>query len=270
MRVLSNRRITYSNKHVVVTAAGSPVGRATALEFANSGAHVTLVDADVAGMDETAIRIRARGGQTHGYVADIGNARAVEGLAARIERNVGPVDVLVHGAAVGVAAPFAKTTTAEWEALMNLHLWGPLRLTRSLLPSMLARKSGQVVMLASIAGLFSVPGMVAYSTAMFARVGFAEGLRLELADTGVSVTSVCHGRTQNSEKRTASALVDGVSTKRALIVLGPEKLGWWLKRIAPETTATIMRTVARHFGPIPRSHDGATPSRAATHIEIVR
>jgi short-subunit dehydrogenase len=156
--------------------------------------------------------------------------------------------------------------------MSGVNLFGPLRLTRALLPSMITRRSGHVVLVASLGGLVAAPKMTLYSTTKFAMVGFGEALRLELADTGVGVTVVCPGYVRTGlhaatrygddgfrrfldrpprwygmeSDAVAVALADGTEAGRPLVVLGPERIGWWLKRVAPEAAFALSRFVARH------------------------
>jgi short-subunit dehydrogenase len=130
------------------------------------------------------------------------------------------------------------------------------------------------VFVASLAGLVGAPTLVAYTTTKFAVVGFAEALRLELAGSGVGVTTVCPGFVRTnfakstryersplasfldhapgwyglSKERVARALVDAVVQRRPLVVLGPERVGWWLKRLAPEAAFTLTSWVVRRAG----------------------
>jgi short-subunit dehydrogenase len=260
--------------HALVTGSASGIGQATALELARRGARVTLVDIDSTGNEQTAEQVRALGGQARAYAVDVADASALEGLAASVMREGGPVDLLVNNAGVAVVAPFTRTAAADWEWIAGVNLWAPLRLTRALLPAMVERGSGHIVVVASLAGLVGAPGMVAYSTTKFAVVGFAEALRLELASTGVGVTVVCPGfvRTNLSmatrydnagfrrfldeapswygltKESVATAIADAVATRRPMLVLGPEKIGWWLKRVAPEAAFAVLRWAAARSG----------------------
>ncbi len=263
-----------SGKHALVTGAASGIGEATAHALAKRGARLTLVDIDHVAVARVAAVIRAGGGDATHYVVDIASAEQVDDLAARAVNDRGPVDLLVNNAGVAVVAPFAKTRDEDWEWMSGVNMWGPLRLTRALLPAMIARGSGHVVVVASLAGLVGAPGMVAYSTTKFAMVGFAEALRLDLAGTGVGVTAVCPGyvRTKLHEatrydnpgfkafldappswygmtsEHVAEQLVDGVLHDRPLVVLGMEKVGWWLKRLAPGAALAVSRWAAQRAG----------------------
>jgi NAD(P)-dependent dehydrogenase (short-subunit alcohol dehydrogenase family) len=261
-------------RHALVTGAGSGIGEATVHELALRGARVSLVDIDAKGATRVAADVRAGGGDAASYVVDVASAEQVDELAARAVKERGPVDLLVNNAGVAVVAPFTKTRGEDWEWMSGVNMWGPLRLTRALLPDMIARGRGHVVVVASLAGLIGAPGMVAYSTTKFAMVGFAEALRLELAGTGVGVTAICPGYVHTNlhkatrydnpgfkafldappswygmtSERVAIELADAVLHDRGLVVLGPEKVGWWLKRFAPSAALAVSRWVATRAG----------------------
>ncbi len=253
-----------NGKHAVVTGAASGIGRATAIELARRGARVTVVDVDARGLAETAARIGATS-----HVVDLADGAAIE----RFARDAGDVDVLVSNAGIAVVAPFERTRDDDWERLLAVNLRASITLTRALLPSIRARR-GALVYVASLAGLIAAPGMVAYSTTKFALVGFAESLRLELAETGVDVTTVCPGyvrtglhaatRYENdgfrrfldapprfyglTAARAAAEIADAIEARRALLVLGPERVGFWLKRAAPTTALRVTRWIAKRAG----------------------
>lgn len=264
----------FDARRALVTGAASGIGRATALELARRGAKLELADIDARGLAAAAVEVRALGGEVFEHPVDMARAEDVDELAARILRDRGPVDVLVNNAGVAVVAPFMRTREVDWQWVLSVNLLGPLRLTRALLPAMIERGRGHLVMVASLAGLIGAPGLVAYSTTKFALVGLTEALRLEVADAGIGVTLVCPGfvrtnfsrasRYDNqdfqrfldeppswyglSKERVASELCDAVASKRPLVVLGPEKLGWWLKRLAPEAAFNVTRWAARRAG----------------------
>ncbi len=264
----------FEGRHALVTGAASGIGKATALELARRGAHVTLADIDVAGAAATAEAIRAGGRRAAAYAVDVGEREQIDDLAARVLRDHGQIDLLVNNAGFAVVAPFLRTTDDDWQRLLAVNFLGPLRLTRALLPAMIAARSGHVVMVASLAGLVGAPGLVAYGATKFALVGLTEALRLEIEEAGVALTLVCPGfvrtnfanasRYDNGDfrrfldeppswygmakEKVALEICGAVAHRRPLVVLGPEKLGWWLKRLAPEAAFSVTRWAARRAG----------------------
>ncbi len=263
----------YVGKRVVVTGAASGIGEATARELCGRGARLVLLDIDAGGLARVARALAALGGAVETHVVDLGDEKQVVGAAESILSH-GDVDVLVNNAGVAVVAPFERTTSDDWDWIMGVNVHGPLRLTRALLPRMKERGAGHIVVVASLAGLVGAPGMVAYSTTKFAMVGFAEALRVEVAPHGIGVSTVCPGyvrtnlhratRYRNpgfkrlldeapsiygmSREHVARALCDAVVRKRPLVVLGPEKVAFWLKRVAPSAAFLLSRIVARTSG----------------------
>ena len=263
----------YVGKRVVVTGAASGIGEATARELCLRGARLALLDIDATGLARVAAVLADLGGVVETYVTDMSDEAQVVASAEKILAR-GDVDVLVNNAGVCVVAPFERTSTVDWEWIMGVNVHGPLRLTRALLPRMKERGVGHIVIVASLAGLIGAPAMVAYSTTKFAMVGFAEALRLELAPHGIPVTTVCPGYVRTnlhratrydnpgfkrlldeapaiyglSRESVAHALCDAVMKKRPLVVLGPEKIAFWLKRFAPSVSFAVSRIVARRSG----------------------
>lgn len=259
---------TFAGKHVVITGAASGIGRALAQRFAKAGAIVSLVDVDAAKLREAAAELGARS-----FQCDLGDPLAIEALSRSLD--AGPaIDALVNNAGLAVIGPFHRCERAEVERMIEVNLLGAMRLTRAVLPSMCTRKTGHLVFVASYAGLVGAPAMVGYSASKFGVVGFAEALRYELASEGVAVTTVCPGYVRTnlhastrydnegfkayldrapashglSAEDVADAIVRAVARRKTLLVLGPEKVGWWLKRLSPELAHVVSKWVAERTG----------------------
>lgn len=168
----------------LVTGASGGIGRATALELARLGAFVKLT-----GRAEAALREAARATGGTYLVADLARPEEVDRLAAW----AGDVDVLVNNAGVGWAGRFAEMPPERAEEVVAVNLLAPLRLTRALLPGMLARGRGHVVNVASIAGHVGPGEEAVYAATKAALIAFSESLRYELAGTGVGVSVVSPG-----------------------------------------------------------------------------
>lgn len=177
----------------VVTGAGSGIGRALALALAARGVRVGLV-----GRREEELRGTESAIDDPGLAvvlpADITSAGETERLLARIASELGAPEILVHGAGRLSHSPIADTTVEELEKAVAVHLLGPHRLTRALLPG-LRRVRGQVVVVNSSAVFDVRPGFVAYTATKAALRAWTDGLRAEENAHGVRVLGVFPGRT---------------------------------------------------------------------------
>src|SRR5262245_26251126 len=182
-----------SGKVALVTGAACGIGRALAEELGRRGAALVLADIDEEGLARAGAEAKAQGAQAEIAPADVARAEDVARLAKAALGAFGRVDLLFNNAGVAVAGPVHETKLDDWEWIVGVNLWGPIRLTHALLPQMIARGSGHVVNTASLAGLVGAPGMAAYSLTKFGLVGFSESLRLEVSGRGVDVTVVCPG-----------------------------------------------------------------------------
>jgi NAD(P)-dependent dehydrogenase (short-subunit alcohol dehydrogenase family) len=211
---------------VVVTGAGSGIGRALAQAFAAAGASVVAGDIDGAGASETAARIAAAGGRAVGVEAD---AAAIDGIASLIDsasEEFGPVDVYVANAGV-IGAP-GLGDDADWDRIIDVNLRAHVRAATALVPQWLDRGSGYFVGVASAAGLLTQIGAAGYSVTKHAAVGFAEWLSITYGDKGIGVSCVCpmgvetpllRGLLDSSDP---AARLGGTAVANAGEVIGPE------------------------------------------------
>ena len=176
--------------HVAVTGASAGIGEALVRAWAARGASVTLVARRQDRLDQIA---RDVGGKTFVHAADLSlPERAVEWLAPA-EEALGPIDVLVNNAGVQHIEATDQARCDRGEELLRLNVFTPMRLTRAVLPGMLARKRGTIVDVASMAALAPLPGMFYYNAAKGGLGNASEGLRGELRGTGVHVVTVYPG-----------------------------------------------------------------------------
>lgn len=175
----------------VVTGAAQGLGFETSLLLARQGYEVILTD--VQPLDAPLARFAAEGFKAHGLVGDVASESFVESLAARIARDYGAVDALVNNAGVSLIQPAEETTTAQWRRVMDINLLGPFLLCRELGAQMLAKRSGSIVNVASIAGLHGVIHRAAYNASKHGLVGLTRTLAAEWGGRGVRVNAVCPG-----------------------------------------------------------------------------
>jgi short-subunit dehydrogenase len=169
----------------LVTGASAGIGAAVADLLAERGAEVLVHGRDA--VRTAAVATRAGG---RALLADLATAAGVEQLIDGLARQGADVDVLVLNAGVGHAGPFVEMPAERIETVLALDLTGAIRLTRALLPGMLARGRGHLCFVSSIAGRTGVAGEAVYAAAKAGLDAFAESLRLELAGSGVGVSVV--------------------------------------------------------------------------------
>ena len=186
------KRGRFEDKLVLVTGAGSGIGRATALAFAREGADSVLSDINEEGLEETARGVRELGRSASTYKVDVANAEAMAKFAEDVHRNHTAVDVLVNNAGVAVSGGLADTSLEDWSWIMGINVMGVIHGCHYFVPKMIARgRGGHVINIASLAGIVGSRLLVAYCTTKFAVVGFSEALRDELHDHGIGVTAIC-------------------------------------------------------------------------------
>jgi 3-oxoacyl-[acyl-carrier protein] reductase len=181
-------RIDLAGRIAVVTGGAMGIGRAIAERFVASGAKVELWDLDTAAAGATAREIGAAAKARH---VDVTNMEAVAAAAAACEAETGPPDILVTSA--GIAGPNAKTwdyPLAEWQKIMRINVDGTMHCCRALLPGMVSRNFGRVVLIASVAGKEGNPNAAAYSTSKAAVIGLTKSLGKETADKDVAVNCI--------------------------------------------------------------------------------
>lgn len=174
--------------HVLVTGASRGIGADLARRFATRGATVSLVARSREPLEALAAELAGRA-----FPADLADADEVDSLIARVEGVAGPVDVLVNNAGVGTTDHLIATDPADIRQVVRVNLEATIVLTRQVLPGMLERGRGHVVVLSSLAGTAGFPGFSVYGATKAGLTNFAASLRLELAGTPVHTTLVAPG-----------------------------------------------------------------------------
>jgi NAD(P)-dependent dehydrogenase (short-subunit alcohol dehydrogenase family) len=179
---------------VVVTGAGKGIGRHIALAFADQGATVALVGRDAAALDAT--RELAEQRTEHALVvpADVREPHEVEAMAARVLDELGTVDVLVCNSGVaGPTAPLWEIAPEDWEQTLGVNLTGTFLCCRALLPAMIERGRGSIVVIGSVSGKRPLHGRTPYTASKLGLVGLVRTLAWETGEHGVRVNLVSPG-----------------------------------------------------------------------------
>jgi NAD(P)-dependent dehydrogenase (short-subunit alcohol dehydrogenase family) len=267
---------TLRGRTVVITGGSRGLGFALARAFGAGGANVALLARSVDQLESAAAQLEAELGIAPlTVVCDVRRKDSVQRAVATVVSQTGRIDVLVNNAGVIHVTPFAHAQADDFADSLDTHFWGPYHTIRACLP-FLARHRGRIVNIASIGGRVAVPHLLPYTVGKFALVGLSEGLHAELAEHGVSVTTVCphlmqtgshrnalvrgqHAREATwfalgsssrlvalDATRAARAIVEAARARRASLTLGwPARAAVLANAVVPETSARIAAAASR-------------------------
>jgi short-subunit dehydrogenase len=183
----------WNNKTVLITGASSGIGKGLALEIAARGGRLGLVARREDVLKEIVDEIKQRNGTAVAVSADVRDANALKQAADRVRAELGPIDVLIANAGVGVTDHGAKLDPQAVADVININVLGAVNSAAAVLPEMVERKSGQLVAIASLAGYRGLPKSAAYCASKAALSSFFESLRIDLRHTGVTVSIIYPG-----------------------------------------------------------------------------
>ncbi|WP_373085037.1 glucose 1-dehydrogenase [Sneathiella sp.] len=182
------------DKRVIITGAGSGIGREIARRFAEEGSIVAIFDMNEKGASETVALIEKAGGQASAHVVDITNRSTVDAAVQEVEK-MGPVDILVNNAGWDKVVPFLDTDVDLWKKVIDINLYGPLHMHHAVLPGMVKNGGGRVINISSDAGRVGSSGEAVYSACKGGIISFTKTTARELARKGIQLNVVCPGPT---------------------------------------------------------------------------
>ncbi len=228
---------TLDNKVVVITGAGSGIGRALAQNAAGRGALLALSDVDEDGLAETVDLAKNAGArEIRSDRLDVADRAAFAAYAATVVEHFGRANVVVNNAGVALAGNFDDLAYDDLDWIVGINFWGVVHGTKEFLPHLIASGDGHVVNISSLFGLISMPGQSAYNATKYAVRGLTEALREEMLIAGhpVGVTAVHPGGIKTAIAR--NARVSAHEDKEATARLFGEKLA----TMSPERAAEII------------------------------
>ena len=175
-------------RRCLVTGAGRGIGAAIARRLSAAGHRVALTARSA---DELNTLAKELPGPALVLPADATEPDAIERVFAEVEREWGPVEVLVLNAGAGTSAPLASTTDQDWQRMLDLNLTAPFRMMRRAVPGMVEARWGRVIAIASVAAKRGEPYIAAYTASKHGLLGLVRSAARELATTGVTVNAVC-------------------------------------------------------------------------------
>jgi short-subunit dehydrogenase len=197
-------------KWAIITGASSGIGKALAFEFAAGGFNLLLLARNEAALEDVAAQCRKKHAiETEVIKADLSCTESLGTLIDGITSKPRRYEVLVNNAGFGIHSDFASTDIDENVRLLNVQLTAALRLTRAVLPDMVARRSGRILNVASVYSFSPVPFQSVYGACKAFLFSFSSAIQNELKGTGVTVTVFCPGVTQTEFRARA-----GIGQKR--------------------------------------------------------
>jgi NADP-dependent 3-hydroxy acid dehydrogenase YdfG len=176
-------------KVVVITGAGSGIGRALAVESAKKGAILALADWNEEGLKETQTEARAK--ESIVRKLDVRSEEGFQAFASDVQKELGGAHVVVNNAGVSLSDTVGSMKRSDFEWLIDINFWGVVRGTETFLPQLLSKDDGHIVNISSVFGLIGVPSQSAYNASKFAVRGYTEALRQELEEAGAPVHVTC-------------------------------------------------------------------------------
>lgn len=264
----------FKNKVTIVTGAASGIGRSLCEKLGERGAVLIAADINKEGARQTASSITKSGGQAQAVHLDVSHAENVQALINKIASKYGRLDYIFNNAGIWIKGEVRDIDLGYWRNIINVNQFGVLYCTIAAYSLMVKQGFGHIVNIASLAGLVGYPVSVPYAVTKHAVVGLSNSLRLEAADLGVKVSTVCPGYVQtniseaapilkaNREDvlaqrkrikkmdvtRAAKIILRGVARNRGIIIFPfKARLQWWFFRIYPPFLFSFGKKIVKDF-----------------------
>jgi short-subunit dehydrogenase len=221
---------TLKGRVALVTGASSGIGEATARELASRGAAVVLASRDVERLEALRREISASGGRALAVKTDISDAGSVDAMVRGTVEAFGSIDILVNNAGLGLSGRVAELRAGDLRYVFEVNTIGPLNCIQAALTHM--RGGGRIINVSSVVGRRSIPKVGGYCATKFALNALSDALRVEIADRGITVTSVYPGTTRTAFRENSRRTKD-------------EKRGWRPKGVTPEKVAQKIADAAQ-------------------------
>lgn len=237
----------FKDKVVVVTGAASGIGRATALAFAREGAKIVAADLNEEALETVLQEIEALGVSCMPYAVSVADETAMKAFADAVQERFGAPHVLINNAGIGYLGLFLQSDLEHWRRILDVNVMGVVHGCYYFLPMMIAAGGPRHVLnVSSSAGNFPSPSMGAYAASKGAVSIWTEGLKMELADSNVHVTTVCPGVINTPIVRNWAGVAPSVPDE----TLAKMRDYYQREGCAPDVVAKAMLKAVRNNGDI--------------------
>lgn len=182
-----------NNKVALITGAAQGIGLATALKFAQEGAHVVICDIKQASVDAAVDAANALGVRAQGFVVDVTQRDMVDAVVADTLAEFGAIDILVNNAGITQDARLQKMTLEQFDRVIDVNLRGVFHCTQAVADAMVAKGSGVILNTSSVVGIYGNFGQTNYAASKFGVIGFTKTWARELGPKGIRVNAVAPG-----------------------------------------------------------------------------
>jgi 3-oxoacyl-[acyl-carrier protein] reductase len=179
-----------TGKTALITGGSRGIGKAIAIALAKEGVNIIITGRGEAALQVAQKEIAALGVQIKYVVLDVGSRNAVENILAATVAQSAPIDILINNAGVGAFGGFLEMDPEQWEQIIQVNLLGVYYVTRAILPGMVERNTGDIINIASTAGLRGAAVTSAYSASKFGLLGLTESLMLEVRKHNIRVSAL--------------------------------------------------------------------------------
>lgn len=186
--------MTFQDQVALITGASSGIGQKIAIDLAARGATVVGCARSHPGLQATLSEVRRVSPASAIYLCDVSDAQQVRQMAEKVLSNFGKIDILINNAGVGTYGSFVESTADSIESVLRTNFFGAAYCIKEVLPSMMERRSGHIVNIASVAGKIGSPNMASYCASKFALIGLSESLYHELKPLGIHVSVINPGQ----------------------------------------------------------------------------
>jgi len=188
--------MNFKDKVVIITGAGTGIGRATAIAFAQRDAHVVIAGRDSLKGEETVSIIKANEKESCFVKLNLTDTDSVKDMVNKVKNKYGTIDILINNAGIYCKGDAVETSEEEWDRVMSVNLKGMYLCCHYVLPIMRKQEHGVIVNVSSEAGLVGIKGQVAYNVSKAGVISLTKSMAVDFASRGIRINAVCPGTTE--------------------------------------------------------------------------